>query len=132
MNALDKLVWGYDQAVLISSQVLGQAILLRDFNNLENEFTIVYIHIITSYPIVYKYQVLRGHNSSVRSVSFSLSGTHVVSASICGEVKLWSTTKGTQVGNTFYHTFIPGLWVEVMVVGLLSVIVCVSIGNWAL
>ena len=42
-------------------------------------------------------QVLRGHTTSVRDVAYSPSGRHIASASLDGDVKLWSATNGTQV-----------------------------------
>ena len=45
----------------------------------------------------YHLQVLRGHISSVRDVAFNPAGTHIASASLDGEVKLWSSTNGSQV-----------------------------------
>lgn len=42
-------------------------------------------------------QILRGHSSSVRDVAYSPSGRHIASASLDGDVKLWSATQGSQV-----------------------------------
>ena len=51
------------------------------------------------------FQVLRGHSTSVQTVAFSPSGKHIASASICGEIKLWSALNASQV-NYFIRCYI--------------------------
>ena len=48
-------------------------------------------------PCVCVCQILRGHMTSVRAVAFSSDGCHIASASLDGDVKVWSATKGVQV-----------------------------------
>ena len=42
-------------------------------------------------------QVLNGHKTSVRNVSYSNSGKFISSVALDGEVKLWSAVNGSQV-----------------------------------
>ena len=44
------------------------------------------------------------HEKSVRSVAFSPTGRHYVSASLDGLIKLWSFISHLEVGSFFGHT----------------------------
>ena len=48
--------------------------------------------------------VLRGHQSSVRSVSYSRDSVHLGSASLDGEVRLWSARTGSPVASLRGHS----------------------------
>jgi telomerase protein component 1 len=48
--------------------------------------------------------VWRGHTSSVRDVAFTLSGRHLASAALDGEVHLWFTATGSHVGTFRGHS----------------------------
>ncbi|XP_059178831.1 telomerase protein component 1-like [Physella acuta] len=47
--------------------------------------------------------VLRGHATSVRDLAFSLDGTHLASAALDGDIKIWAADKGAQVGHIKGH-----------------------------
>jgi len=46
-----------------------------------------------------KHSVYKGHDSSIRSLSYSTSGRHLASASLAGELILWSTVNGAMLSK---------------------------------
>lgn len=48
--------------------------------------------------------VLRGHQTSIRSISFSSNAVYIASSSIDGDVKLWSSRNGAQIATLRGHS----------------------------
>lgn len=53
---------------------------------------------------------MRGHSCSVQTVAFSPSGLYIASASLNGEVKLWSADRGVMVSESLHWTVGPALF----------------------